>query len=211
MSRKMVLDPWSARKKIHRKGPLVGCKWKKRKTGRKVERGKGGRDMYKAIAIQVKLRMKKNLYTIDRNPNSFKFEKINKFPVDLIRDFEEVNFQGAIHFLFECRNDFNEYKWFQKFMISSIVHNFGWFQWTSYDSNNFYSISIRFHALSNSLREESKSTTEVSTNSIMWFLMIPCDFLWLHSWLQTQWFDDFTSESPLGNFNVHKRKTNFTM
>ena len=53
-------------------------------------------------------------------------------------------------------------------------------------------IFIWFHAISSPLREDSKSTTEVSTDSIL------CDFLRLYSWFRMNWFGDFTSEWSLG-------------
>ena len=46
-----------------------------------------------------------------------------------------------------------------------------------------------FHAISNLLRKDWKSTTEVLTNWILcdylWFLVTTCDFLWLHSWYRS--------------------------
>ena len=59
--------------------------------------------------------------------------------------------RGAIHSLFDCTNDFNEYPISGDYVSHLIDFK------TSYDSNHFHTISMWFHAISNPLNEDLKS------------------------------------------------------
>ena len=126
------------------------------------------------------------------------WEKFGTLPNISLREIISVEFfiliRGAIHSLFKCTNDFNEY-----LISGDYVSDFNnvkilWYHRLHIVLGDFrelhmiWILFIRFQCDFMRFQTLSESTTKVSTDSIS------SDFLRLHFWFKVMWFNDSNSQ-----------------